>query len=123
MEFNSIIQICFVDQQSWSIHQLIAIHSGLSFSLPTTTVFYSSFIVEHYPGFSGEHHLHLICVINISKDTAFLLQPGRFYILPKIYKTGNPGCPIVSSSSHPTERISQFVNHHLKALAHIHIHP
>ena len=44
----------------------------------------------------------------------FLLQtdpkPGRFYILPKIHKQGNPGRPIVSSNSHPTERISQFVD-------------
>ena len=50
----------------------------------------------------------------------FLLQtdpkPGRFYILPKIHKQGNPGRPIVSSNSHPTERISQFVDYHLKPL-------
>ena len=52
----------------------------------------------------------------------FLIQsnpkPGRFYILPKIHKTGNPGRPIVSSNSHPSERISQFVDHHLKPLVH-----
>ena len=52
----------------------------------------------------------------------FLVQsnpkPGRFYILPKIHKTGNPGRPIVSSNSHPSERISQFVDHHLKPLVH-----
>ena len=29
----SLIQVCFVDQQSWSIHQLIPIHTELSFSL------------------------------------------------------------------------------------------
>ena len=43
-------------------------------------------------------------------------KPGRFYILPKVHKQGNPGRPIVSSNSHPTERISQFVDHHLKPL-------
>ena len=43
-------------------------------------------------------------------------KPGRFYILPKIHKQGNPGRPIVSSNSHPTERISQFVDYHLKNL-------
>ena len=43
-------------------------------------------------------------------------KPGRFYILPKIHKQGNPGRPIVSSNSHPTERISQFVDYHLKPL-------
>ena len=52
----------------------------------------------------------------------FLIQsnpkPGRFYILPKIHKTGNPSRPIVSSNSHPSERISQFVDHHLKPLVH-----
>ena len=36
---------------------------------------------------------------------------GRFYILPKIH---NPGRPIVSINSNPSERISQFVDHHLK---------
>ena len=33
-----------------------------------------------------------------------------------MHKQGNPGRPIVSSNSHPTERISQFVDHHLKPL-------
>ena len=31
------------------------------------------------------------------------VKPGRSYIIPKIHKTGNPGRPIVSSNSHPTE--------------------
>ena len=57
----------------------------------------------------------------IDDDTKrFLIQtdpkPGRFYILPKVHKQGNPGRPIVSSNSHPTERISQFVDFHLKPL-------
>ena len=43
-------------------------------------------------------------------------QAGRFYILPKIRKQGNPGRPIISSNGHPTERISQFVDFHLKPL-------
>ena len=42
------------------------------------------------------------------------MKPGRFYILLKIHKPGNPGRPIVSSSSNPTERISHFVDHHLQ---------
>ena len=33
-----------------------------------------------------------------------------------MHKQGNPGRPFVSSNSHPTERISQFVDHHLKPL-------
>ena len=45
-------------------------------------------------------------------------KPGRFYILPKIHKPGNPGRPIVSSNSHPTERISQFVDYHHQPLVH-----
>ena len=45
-----------------------------------------------------------------------LPNPGRFYILPKIHKTGNQGRPIVSSNSHPTEHISEFVDFHSKPL-------
>ncbi|XP_078374399.1 uncharacterized protein LOC144657936 [Oculina patagonica] len=43
-------------------------------------------------------------------------KAGRFYILPKIHKQGNPGRPIISSNGHPTERISEFVDYHLKPL-------
>jgi len=39
-------------------------------------------------------------------------KPRRFYILPKVHKQGNPGRPI----SHPTKRVSQFVDYHLKPL-------
>ena len=41
---------------------------------------------------------------------------GRIYIFPKVHKQGNPERPIASSNSHPTERFSQFVDHHLKPL-------
>ena len=58
---------------------------------------------------------------HIYNDTFNYLQPlqkeakaGRFYMLPKIHKTGNPGRPIVSANSHPTEKISEFVDHHLR---------
>ena len=58
-----------------------------------------------------------------SRTKSFLFEPnpkpGRFYILPKIQKHGNPGRRIVSSNSHPTERLLQFVDYHLKPLAHI----
>ena len=54
------------------------------------------------------------------KTKQYLIQtnvkPGRFYILPKIHKTGNPGRPIVSSNGHPTERISQFIDFHINPL-------
>ena len=40
-----------------------------------------------------------------------------FYLLPKLHKTGNPGRPVVSSINCHTEKISQFVDYHLKALA------
>ena len=46
------------------------------------------------------------------------VKPGRFYVLPKVHKLGNPGRPIVSSNSHPTERISHFVDYHLWPLVH-----
>ena len=54
------------------------------------------------------------------KTKQYLIQtnvkPGRFYILPKIHKTGNPGRPMVSSNGHPTERISQFIDFHINPL-------
>ena len=54
------------------------------------------------------------------KTKQYLIQtnvkPGRFYILPKIHKTGNPGRPIVSSNGHPTECISQFIDFHINPL-------
>ncbi|KAL9988930.1 hypothetical protein ACROYT_G003426 [Oculina patagonica] len=45
----------------------------------------------------------------INKETHRYLTPqdpkaGRFYILPKIHKPGNPGRPIVSANGHPTEK-------------------
>ena len=43
-------------------------------------------------------------------------KAGCFYILPKIHKQGNPGRPIISSNGHPTERISEFLDYHLKLL-------
>ena len=52
------------------------------------------------------------------KNFNYLLvdQPkaGRFYLLPKIHKAGNPGRPIVSANGHPTEKISEFVDLHLQ---------
>ena len=58
----------------------------------------------------------------IDSDTYKYLLPqdpkaGRFYILPKLHKQGNPGRPICSANGHPTERISEFVCHHLNPLA------
>ena len=41
-------------------------------------------------------------------------RPAKFYLLPKIHQPGNPGRPIVSSCSAPTEKISQFVDYHLR---------
>ena len=44
------------------------------------------------------------------------LKAGRSYILPIIHKQGNPARPIISSNGHPTERIFESVNYHLKPL-------
>ena len=63
------------------------------------------------------------CVQRMLKDghiaemtKQYLIHPtvivGRFYILSKINKTANPGLPIITSNSNPTERISQFVDYH-----------
>ena len=41
-------------------------------------------------------------------------KPGRFYLLTKIHKANNPGRPIVSANGHSTEKISEFVDFHLR---------
>ena len=41
-------------------------------------------------------------------------KPGRFYLLPKIHKSNNPGRPIVSANGHITEKISGIVDFHLR---------
>ncbi|CAN7986166.1 unnamed protein product, partial [Ixodes hexagonus] len=43
-------------------------------------------------------------------------KPGRFYLLPKIHKPGNPGRPIVSSNGTVTENLSSFVDYLIKDL-------
>ena len=57
----------------------------------------------------------------IDEETAKYLKenspkPGRFFTIPKLHKQDHPGRPIVSSNSHPTERISQLVDFHLQPL-------
>ena len=56
---------------------------------------------------------------HIDKNTFDYLKPdqpkvGRFYLLPKIHKVNNLGRPIVSANGHPTEKISEFVDFHLR---------
>ena len=41
---------------------------------------------------------------------------GRFYLLPKIHKRGCPGRPVISGCGTWTERISEFVDYHIKPL-------
>lgn len=40
--------------------------------------------------------------------------PGRFYMLPKIHKEGNPGRPIISGIGTVTEKISSFIDSLIK---------
>ena len=56
---------------------------------------------------------------HIDKDTFDYLKPdkpksGRFYLLPKIHKVNNPRRPIVSANGHPTDKIPEFVDFHLR---------
>ena len=44
-------------------------------------------------------------------------REGRFYLLPKLRKRDCPGRPLISGCNTPTEKISAFVDHHLKPLA------
>jgi hypothetical protein len=39
---------------------------------------------------------------------------GRFYLLPKTHKVSNPGRPIVSANGHPTEKIFEYIDFHLR---------
>ena len=43
-------------------------------------------------------------------------RAGRFYLLPKLHKKGCPGRPVISGCNTPTQKISEFVDHHLKPL-------
>jgi hypothetical protein len=56
---------------------------------------------------------------HIDKNTFDYLKPnkpkaGRFYLLPKFHKVNNRGRPIVTATGHPTEKISEFVDFHLR---------
>ena len=56
---------------------------------------------------------------HLDQTTVEYLKPenpkaGRFYLLPKIHKANNPGRPIVSANGTPTEKISEFVDFHLR---------
>ena len=42
------------------------------------------------------------------------LKPGGFYLLLKIHKENKPGRHIVSANGHPTEKISEFIDFHLR---------
>ena len=57
--------------------------------------------------------------LKIMKESSHYLKPdnpkvGRFYLLPKIHKVNNPGRPIASANGHPTEKIYEFVDFHLR---------
>jgi hypothetical protein len=43
-------------------------------------------------------------------------RPGKFYMLPKIHKDINnpPGRPIIATNDHPTQRLSEYVDEHIK---------
>jgi hypothetical protein len=52
-----------------------------------------------------------------NKDYLIVPKPkaGRYNLLPKIHKQGIPGRLIVSTNGHPIERISEFVDQHLRS--------
>nr|XP_006811186.1 PREDICTED: uncharacterized protein LOC102804718 [Saccoglossus kowalevskii] len=58
---------------------------------------------------------------NITKQQRYFLvcnnpSPGKFYMLPKIHKEGSHFRPIISTINHPTQKISEFVDHYLQPL-------
>ena len=64
----------------------------------------------------------LVKTKDTTKKAAEKLVPKQsrtpyFYLLPKIHKPNNPGRPVISSSSSHTEKISAFVDDHIKPVA------
>ena len=61
-----------------------------------------------------------ISIGNLRKGARVLIESnprcGRFYLLPKIHKFGNPGRPVVSTVSFPTSLISKFLDDQLQPL-------
>ncbi|XP_074822342.1 uncharacterized protein LOC141995220 [Natator depressus] len=53
----------------------------------------------------------------IRTDTPLEPQPGVFYLLPKIHKPGNPGCPIISDIGTLTAGLSDYVDSLLRPYA------
>ena len=43
---------------------------------------------------------------------------GNLYLLPKIHKrlSNVPGRPVISNCGTPTEKVSEFLDHHLKPI-------
>ena len=75
-------------------------------------------VQERFKEYTNRLHKDNLIDYNTLKYLLSNSEPkaGRFYILPNIHKQGNPGRPIISSNGHPTERISEFVDYHLKPL-------
>ena len=87
--------------------------SGLFMGLSGTIIYTSELILFSticVPS-ATRHNIHMYAILY-----RLTLSPDGFTFCLKCQKQGNPRRPIVSSNSHPTERISQFVDHHLKPL-------
>ena len=58
---------------------------------------------------------------NETLEYFFINKPklGRFYLLPKIHKRlrNVPGIPVISNSGFSTEKLSAFLEYHLKPLS------
>ena len=54
--------------------------------------------------------------ISVLEDLTVGTTTPEFYSLPKIHKTNITGRPIISGNNSPTERISSFVDEHIKIL-------
>ena len=65
--------------------------------------------------FTFNHKNHIGC-LRFAEALIEYIFPIHFPILPKIRKVRIPGRPIISLSGAPTERISKFVDFHLRPL-------
>ena len=75
------------------------------------TTIYNKYIHHHI-----DQAWRLGIITDTTKESLQTKNPrtSTFYMLPKIHKPGNPGRPIVNSIGSITEKISAFVDSHLK---------
>ena len=84
--------------------------------------YYAKLMQDPANAFERDLRMLVQSFIEVDQDQILKLipedpQPGKFYLLPKIHKPNNPGRPIVCNKLNLTEKISHYVEFHLKPYA------